>query len=102
MNTTEQYECGNCYFVGELDVHGGCGRCHSQAVLSVEKVRELFTREIMLMDQRRVLAATLSGARQRVRRTAVNSRASRRSDNSSARIERLRQAETLANAPDHL
>jgi len=57
MNTTEQYECGNCYFVGELDVHGGCGRCHSQAVLSLEKVRELFTREIMLMDQRRAEAA---------------------------------------------
>lgn len=36
MKTGEQFECGNCYHVGHLDLHGGCERCHSQAVLSIE------------------------------------------------------------------
>jgi hypothetical protein len=51
MQNQEQYECGNCYFVGPLNLHGGCGRCNSQAVLSLERVG-LLIRETIETRQR--------------------------------------------------
>lgn len=35
----ELYECSNCFHTGPLDLHGGCERCSSLAVISVAKIR---------------------------------------------------------------
>lgn len=32
----ELYECSNCFHSGPLDIHGGCERCGSRAVMSKE------------------------------------------------------------------
>lgn len=34
----ELYECSNCFHTGPLDLHGGCERCSSLAVISVAKI----------------------------------------------------------------
>jgi len=36
---TELYECSNCFHTGPLDLHGGCERCSSLAVISVAKIQ---------------------------------------------------------------
>jgi len=38
MKTGEQFECRNCHHVGDLDLHGGCECCSSQAVVSLEVI----------------------------------------------------------------
>ena len=45
MKTGEQFECGNCYHVGHLDLHGGCEHCHSQAVVSKDLLELVRIRE---------------------------------------------------------
>ena len=39
MRHPEQFECANCSTVGSLDEHGGCSHCHSQAVMSLERIQ---------------------------------------------------------------
>lgn len=34
----ELYECSNCFHTGPLNLHGGCERCSSLAVISVVKI----------------------------------------------------------------
>lgn len=41
MAGQEQFECLNCLHVGELDQRGGCERCGSQTVMSVERIMVL-------------------------------------------------------------
>lgn len=34
----ELYECSNCFHTGPLNLHGGCERCSSLAVISVARI----------------------------------------------------------------
>jgi rRNA maturation endonuclease Nob1 len=42
----EQYECANCFLRVSLDEHGGCERCHSQAVISIERIELLLSNQV--------------------------------------------------------
>jgi hypothetical protein len=44
MYSGEQFECLNCLRVGNLNYHGGCEGCGSQAVMSVERIKLLADR----------------------------------------------------------
>jgi hypothetical protein len=41
MDGQEQFECLNCLHVGALNQRGGCERCGSQVVMSVERIMVL-------------------------------------------------------------
>ena len=38
MQVGEQFCCQDCFFEGELTIHGACARCGSQSVVSAELV----------------------------------------------------------------
>jgi len=41
----EKHECQNCFFTGELDVHGKCARCGSAQVVSVQVLTYLMNQK---------------------------------------------------------
>lgn len=55
----ELYECSNCFHRGPLDIHGGCERCHSQAVMSEQVIMPRGLAEVPIEE---LYAAGAAGA----------------------------------------
>lgn len=45
MFTGELFECRNCFHAGELNIHGRCEHCDSDAVISQEVIALLLIKD---------------------------------------------------------